>query len=191
MLNGRYVPESDKPMTWARRYLNGLSDGIAGRVLDVGAGRAKWTLPGITELVRWDQEQGDAHRLPGVKLSSFDALYAGHVLEHLQHPTLALTTWLYAVRPGGHLLLSVPHRDLYEKRAQLPSQWNRHHVRFYLPDRGEPPHTVGLLPWLNSRRLEQPSFQVLAVQTGDWGYRRNGPNHPEGEYCIDALLQRI
>lgn len=42
---------------------------------------------------------------------AYDALLASHVLEHLANPLGALAEWRRVVRPGGHLLLVVPHRD--------------------------------------------------------------------------------
>ena len=54
---------------------------------------------------------GEAGELAGVAPHSYDALLASHVLEHLANPLGALRTWSRAVRPGGHLLLVVPHRD--------------------------------------------------------------------------------
>ena len=50
-------------------------------------------------------------RLAEVPDSSYDALLASHVLEHLANPLGALAEWQRVVRPGGHLLLVVPHRD--------------------------------------------------------------------------------
>jgi SAM-dependent methyltransferase len=40
--------------------------------------------------------------------SRFDVVCAFEVLEHIEDDRAALTTWLAHVRPGGHLLLSVP-----------------------------------------------------------------------------------
>jgi SAM-dependent methyltransferase len=40
--------------------------------------------------------------------SRFDVVCAFEVLEHIEDDRAALTSWLSHVRPGGHLLLSVP-----------------------------------------------------------------------------------
>jgi SAM-dependent methyltransferase len=42
---------------------------------------------------------------------AYDALLASHVVEHLANPLGALAEWQRVVRPGGHILLIVPHRD--------------------------------------------------------------------------------
>jgi SAM-dependent methyltransferase len=184
--------ECMKEQSWRRRIVNGLTPGLVGRGIDVGAGKnpAPWWgfLDHSVEVDAWDIPQGDAHHLATVKDATYDFLFASHVLEHLAHPELALRNWVRVVRRAGVLLIAVPHRDLYERRSKLPSRWNANHQRFYLPDRDESPHTVGLLPWLEGL-AEVLRFEVAAVQTGDWGYQPVAPGqHPEGEYQIDALL---
>jgi SAM-dependent methyltransferase len=54
---------------------------------------------------------GEAGRLEGVADDAYDAVLASHVVEHLANPLGALAEWKRVVRPGGHLLLVVPHRD--------------------------------------------------------------------------------
>jgi SAM-dependent methyltransferase len=43
--------------------------------------------------------------------NSYDAVISSHVLEHLANPLGALAEWRRVVRPGGYVLLIVPHRD--------------------------------------------------------------------------------
>lgn len=54
---------------------------------------------------------GEARRLEGVSDGTYDALLASHVLEHLADPLGALGEWQRAVRPGGHVLLVMPHYE--------------------------------------------------------------------------------
>ncbi len=54
---------------------------------------------------------GEARRLEGVEDGAYDALLASHVIEHLADPLGALAEWRRAVRPEGHVLLVVPHRE--------------------------------------------------------------------------------
>jgi SAM-dependent methyltransferase len=49
---------------------------------------------------------GDHHKAPDP--GTYDLVCAFEVLEHLADDTSALAEWLPLVRPGGHLLLSVP-----------------------------------------------------------------------------------
>ncbi len=53
----------------------------------------------------------EAGRLQDVEDDSYDAILSSHVLEHLANPLGALAEWRRVVRPGGHVLLIVPHRD--------------------------------------------------------------------------------
>jgi SAM-dependent methyltransferase len=54
---------------------------------------------------------GEARKLDGVPDDAYDALLASHVVEHLANPLGALAEWQRVVRPGGYMLLIVPHRD--------------------------------------------------------------------------------
>lgn len=54
---------------------------------------------------------GEARHMTGVDDNSYDALLASHVIEHTADPIGALREWQRVVRPEGHILLIVPHRD--------------------------------------------------------------------------------
>lgn len=54
---------------------------------------------------------GEAGKLDGVPDDAYDAFLASHVVEHLANPLGALAEWQRVVRPGGYMLLIVPHRD--------------------------------------------------------------------------------
>jgi SAM-dependent methyltransferase len=53
----------------------------------------------------------EAANLEGLSTGSYDALLASHVIEHLANPLRALEEWRRVVRPGGHLLLVIPHKE--------------------------------------------------------------------------------
>jgi SAM-dependent methyltransferase len=53
----------------------------------------------------------EAARLKGIADDSYDVVLSSHVIEHLANPIGGLCEWLRVVRPGGALLLVVPHRD--------------------------------------------------------------------------------
>ncbi len=100
-----------------------------GRVLDAGCGRSLFTeirpdwpftivaadvdhdllasrkaqFPGVHWLV------GDAHPLP-FRDASFDALFAGELVEHLPDPRPGLAEFRRVLRPGGTLILTTPNR---------------------------------------------------------------------------------
>jgi ADP-heptose:LPS heptosyltransferase/predicted SAM-dependent methyltransferase len=50
--------------------------------------------------------------------ASQDFVFSSHLLEHLDDYAGALKEWWRVIRPGGHLLLYLPHRDLYPRIGQ-------------------------------------------------------------------------
>ncbi|MDT7041654.1 class I SAM-dependent methyltransferase [Candidatus Nitronereus thalassa] len=135
-----------------------------------------------------DIEDGDAQKLPGIESESFDFVYSSHLLEHICEPEKALIRWWEVVRPGGHLILFVPERDLFEKRSRLPSNFSTDHKRFFLLNCDDPPDTLGVVP-LVGRLLPDADIVYQAVCNED--YRDPGPGkHPEGEYSIEVVLRK-
>jgi SAM-dependent methyltransferase len=56
----------------------------------------------------WIREGGD---LSSFASGSYDAVLSSHVLEHVADPLGALREWLRVLRPGGHVLIVLPHRE--------------------------------------------------------------------------------
>ena len=92
------------------------------------------------------------------------------------------------LKPGGYLILLLPHRDLYEKKTRLPSRFNPDHKSFFLPDRDDPPDTIGLAPLLE-RAL--PDLELIYCKTCDEGFVDPGPEkQSEGEFSIEAVARK-
>ena len=136
----------------------------------------------------WDFEHGDAQSLAGVPDESFDFVYSSHTLEHLPDPVSALQNWWRIIRPGGYLLLYIPHRDLYEKKLKLPSRWNSDHKHFFLPEKDEPPHTLGLKP-LIERSINSYSLEYVKECRDGWTIT-DPEIHSDGEYSIEAVIRK-
>lgn len=96
--------------------------------------------------------------------SQYDLACAFEVLEHLEDDAGALASWARFVRPGGHLLLSVP---AWPQRFG-PMDQHAGHYRRYTPD--------GLAQLLVATGLDAPSVQVY-----DW---------PLG-YALEAVRNQI
>jgi SAM-dependent methyltransferase len=109
---------------FATRYFVG--DGI-----DIGAGKDALGLyfelyPQMRSCRAWDKPDGDAQRMEGVPDARFDFVHSSHCLEHMREPAEALRNWLRILKPGGHLVVTVPDEDLYEQGV-WPSTFNRDH----------------------------------------------------------------
>ena len=136
----------------------------------------------------WDFEHGDAQTLNGLSDSSFDFVYASHILEHLPDIATSLKNWWRILRQNGYLIIYLPHRDLYEKKKALPSNWNPDHKHFFLIDRDEAPDTIGLVPLLH-RTLS--NFKLIYAKECKEGHTITDPaRHSDGEYSIEAVVQK-
>ena len=78
------------------------------------------------EVRTWDRADGDAQLMEGVGDESFGFVHSSHCLEHLNDPEQGLANWFRIVRPGGHLIFTVPDEDLYEQ-GTFPSTYNADH----------------------------------------------------------------
>lgn len=140
---------------------------------------------------RWELAfgDGDATDLEGVPAETYYTVYASHVLEHIPFHRKALKRWYEVLKPGGHLIIVVPHRDLYEKKKSLPSSWNQEHVRFWLPEEEDPPSTLSLKKEI---LLAIPNANIVLLRVLDEDYEPgSGPiGHPIGEYSIEAIVQK-
>jgi SAM-dependent methyltransferase len=116
-----------------RRYLDGAFQTrfFVGEGIDIGAGndplgQYRDMFPAITSIRHWDMDDGDAQELGGLAADSFDFVHSSHCLEHMKVPMVALTNWLRILKPGGHLIVTVPDEDLYEL-GRWPSHFNPDH----------------------------------------------------------------
>ena len=188
-----------------RRYLKGKRPYVAGETTKARSRRVKENFfekycEGIgldigyggdlicPNAVGWDWEHGDAQYLKELKDEQFDFLYSSHTLEHLQNPAAALINWFRVLKPGGFLILYIPHRDLYEKKTTLPSRFNPNHTAFFLIERDEPPDTIGIVP-LIQRTLS--NFEIVYAKQCDEGHTITDPMiHSDGEFSIEVVIRK-
>lgn len=109
---------------FATRYFVG--DGIDIGSGDDPLGNYKGLFPLMTSCRSWDKGDGDATFLLDVASESLDFVHSSHCLEHLIDPPIALASWLRVLKPGGHLIVTVPDEDLYEQGV-WPSTFNPSH----------------------------------------------------------------
>lgn len=104
---------------------------FVGRGIDIGGKPDPLSLyvelfPRLESVRTWDLEDGDAQYLKGVPDGSLDFVHSSHCLEHLVDPRVGLSNWVRVVRPGGHVIVTVPDEDLYEQ-GTFPSTYNADH----------------------------------------------------------------
>lgn len=117
--------------------LRELDDLEPGRLLDVGCGKGRflaaardagWDAVGV----EFAHASAEAARASGVEVhegdflevslpGGFDAVTMWHVLEHLPDPAAAVTRAADLVRPGGHVVISVPNIDSIQARVGADS----------------------------------------------------------------------
>jgi SAM-dependent methyltransferase len=83
-----------------------------GEVIDIGSG-PDLVVPFAAP---FDLEHGDANEILLYRpREAYDCVHSSHCLEHMVDPPYALAQWWGLVKPGGHLIVVVPHEDLYEQ----------------------------------------------------------------------------
>lgn len=84
-----------------------------GKVIDIGGGN---DIVG-ENIESFDLQHGDAqHILKYKDLESYDCVYSSHCLEHMEDVPSAISKWWELLKPGGHMIVVVPHEDLYEQK---------------------------------------------------------------------------
>ena len=137
-----------------RRVNNGdFEKYFVGKGIDIGAGSD----PVVEGCDVWDKPQGDAALLVGLQNDSYDFVHASHCLEHFAEPEKVLARWWEILKPGGHLIVTVPDWFLYEKKT-WPSKGNADHKSIF---------TVQSLCWLASQTLVMHGGQIIRVQLND------------------------
>jgi len=102
---------------------------VRGRCLDLGCGGEKvWPhFIGVdngldTKLfgskIRADIMVDSCEDLSLFGSGEWDCVFSSHLLEHIEEYQAALLEWWRLVKPGGRLILYLPHRDHYPRRGQ-------------------------------------------------------------------------
>ena len=141
----------------------------------------------------WDWEDGDAQFLEGVEDEAFDFVHSSHCLEHMRDPEVAFSHWYRVVKPGGHLIITVPDEDLYEQGA-FPSTFNQDHkwtFTIYKRDSWSE-KSINVLDLIQNLSGD---FEVLKIQQLSATYRFNLPRYdqtlsPIAECGIEFVIRK-
>lgn len=144
-----------------------FSDYMTGTGLDVGSGptAVAWRAK------PYDIIHGcvDAQTLPEEEDASYDFVHSAHCLEHVRDPLEALLNWWRVLRPGGHLLLSLPDEDLYEQHI-VPSVFNIDHKVGFTAHKDKSWHPASLNILDLVRNL--PAHRLIKLEIMDARYDR-------------------
>ena len=140
-----YFSLSPAGLTLLRALKPLVKEHCRGRVLDAGAGRGAYRdmlLQHAKEYVGMDVSQstatsvvGDAQCLP-LTDTSFDTVFCSQVLEHVPRPWNALAEMKRVLKPGGHLILTVPHISWLHNEPHDYYRYTKHGLRFLLNQAG-------------------------------------------------------
>jgi ADP-heptose:LPS heptosyltransferase/predicted SAM-dependent methyltransferase len=106
---------------------------VRGQGLDVGCGLSKaW--PGMIGLDNGEDYNknvaditADGRALPMFADNSLDYVFSSHFLEHCEETVPTLREWWRVIKPGGHLVLYLPHADLYPNIGEEGSNADHQH----------------------------------------------------------------
>ncbi|HYD87716.1 MAG TPA: class I SAM-dependent methyltransferase [Vitreimonas sp.] len=185
------IPRRLKDSRFASRYLVGSGVDIGGKPDPLSIYREFF--PGITALRVWDIEDGDAQLMQGVADEAFDFVFSSHCLEHLRDPREGLVNWFRVLKPGGHLVITIPDEDLYEQGV-WPSTHNRDHKSSFTiaKSRSWCPASVNVFELL---RELGPAADVRKIEVIDETYRFELPRFdqtltPVAECAIEMIVRK-
>ena len=179
---------------FGRRWFVGIG-------LDVGGGQDCLGLftelfPRLHKVILYDRPQGDAQLLDNVEDNSFDFLYSSHCLEHMRDPVEAMRNWIRVVKPGGHVIVSVPDEDLYEQ-GHWPSRFNDDHKTTWAIDKAKSwsPVSHNVLDLVRHFRAEAIPLKIELI---DHGFRTDlakmgfdQTRTPVAELAIEIVLRKL
>jgi ADP-heptose:LPS heptosyltransferase/predicted SAM-dependent methyltransferase len=112
-----------------------------GRVLDLGCG-PYITFPhfiGVDNTeefnkgARWRPDiTADARDLSIFATNSIDAVFSSHLLEHFENTEKVLKEWWRVIKPGGYLVLYLPHKKYYPNIGEEGA--NEEHKHDFMPN---------------------------------------------------------
>jgi len=149
--------------------------------------------PRMTGVRTWDWEDGDAQFLASLADESLDFIHSSHCLEHLVDPAEGLKNWLRALKPGGHIIVTLPDEDLYEQGV-FPSTFNRDHKWTFTiwKERSWSDRSLNIVDLI---RGLGPQVDVVKVEQLLSTYRFALPRYdqtlsPVGECGIEIILRK-
>lgn len=158
----------------ARKIAPFIAPYTRGRGLDVGCGNDK-AYPhfigvdngGVFGRGQGESISSDIRDLSMFASGSMDFVFSSHALEDLEDTVGALTEWWRVIRPGGHLVLYLPHKSFYPNIGQPGG--NPHHKHDFLPQ------------------------DIIAAmkEVGSWEMLENEERHRDNEYSFFQVFRKL
>jgi SAM-dependent methyltransferase len=170
---------------------------FTGKGIDIGCGLdllKKEDFPNITEVQPFDLEHGDANKIDEYfPENTFNFVAGSQVLEHLWNPYDALKRFLKITKPGGYVVQSFPHFELYEKGC-FEFRFNNDHKRaFSISEYNCHPLHVNVLDLVSHLT---DIAEVIKIEKVDTCYDYSLPDHIDQtrleftEAFIEIILQK-
>jgi len=177
--------------SFATRYFRGQGVDIGGKPDPLSLYCEMFPL--VEAIRTWDLEDGDAQIMAGVADNTFDFVHSSHCLEHLHDPVQGLVNWLRVIKPGGHLVITIPDEDLYEQGV-FPSEFNRDHkwtFTIYKPTSWSS-RSINVLDLIKALG---PEAEVLKIELLHATYRYSLPRYdqtatPVAECGIEFIVRK-
>jgi SAM-dependent methyltransferase len=141
----------------------------------------------------WDLADGDAQLLASVADATFDFVHSSHCLEHMVDPPIALGHWLRVLKPGGHLIVTVPDEDMYEQGV-FPSTFNSDHKWTFTMHKARSwsPKSLNLMHLLTdfADRAQTVKVEQLDASFRFIDRRFDQTTTPVGECAIEFVMRK-
>jgi len=192
------MKEHSKSKSRRQRNPNFVTRYFIGDGIDIGGFPDPLTLyseffPLIRNIRVWDLQDGDAEFMQSIDDETLDFVVSSHCLEHLNDPFIGLNNWFRILKPGGHLVVTIPEEDLYEQGV-WPSNKNLDHKWSFTIWKEESwaPKSVNVMTLLQSLG---PYVDIRSITVEDSGFRYQVPKFdqtltPTSESAIEFIVRK-
>jgi len=192
------MKELSKSIIRRQRDPNFVTRYFRGCGIDIGGYPDPFSLyreffPLVTDLKVWDLQDGDAEFVETLPNESVDFVVSSHCLEHLRDPYVGIQNWFRILKPGGHLVVTIPEEDLYEQGI-WPSNKNLDHKWSFTiwKEQSWSPNSINVLFLLQSLGN---SADIRSIRVEDSGYRYSVGNFdqtltPTSESAIEFIVRK-
>jgi SAM-dependent methyltransferase len=185
------ISRRQRDPNFVTRYFRGSGVDIGGFPDPVSLYREFF--PSVSDIRIWDLSDGDAQKMEGVVDAAFDFVVSSHCLEHLHNPIEGLENWFRILKPGGHLIVTVPEEDLYEQGI-WPSNKNLDHKWSFTVWKSSSwsPKSINVLNLLQGLG---DAADIRSIRVEDSGYRYSLGNFdqtltPTSESAIEFIVRK-